>query len=98
MRTGHSAQMRLASREEPPFSGKNTSGSCSRQRARSCHGMKWCTSLPQNYIVVILDQDTAGTQVPATNFPGESRDLHVHHGMLTIGSEPCKVFWAIFFQ
>ena len=36
---GQSAQIRLASLDEPPFSGKKTSGSCSPHRARSCHGM-----------------------------------------------------------
>src|SRR6266550_9618426 len=57
MRTGQSAQMRLASREEPPFSGKKTSGSYSRHRARSCQGMKWCTALsPQNDNCVILKE------------------------------------------
>src|SRR5438067_13326936 len=61
MRTGQSAQMRLASREEPAFSGKKTSGSYSRHLARSCQGMKWCTAIlsPQNHIRVILGDGVA---------------------------------------
>src|SRR5262249_49806295 len=35
--TSHREQMRLASRVEPPFSGKNASGSVCEHRARSCH-------------------------------------------------------------
>src|SRR6059036_2605858 len=69
MRTRHSAQIRLASREDPPFSGKKISGSWSRHRARSCHGTKWCTASPRNYILVILDQLVAEKQVRWDNFP-----------------------------
>src|SRR5437588_12201362 len=56
--------MRLASREDPPFSGKKTSGSSSRHRALSCQGMKWCMALsPQNHIGVILKERTSVWQV-----------------------------------
>src|SRR2546422_2843724 len=69
MRTAHSAQIRLASREDPPFSGKKISGSKSRHRARSCHGTKWCTpALPRNYIVVILNHFGLETQVRGQTF------------------------------
>src|SRR5262249_49482455 len=36
-RTSHERQTRLASRVEPPFSGKNASGSVCAHSARSCH-------------------------------------------------------------
>src|SRR3954452_16384700 len=80
MRTGQSAQMRLASREEPPFSGKKTSGSYSRHLALSCQGMKWCIALsPQNYSGVILKEEGAVWQeesFPSGDFPhtSENRD------------------------
>src|SRR5438552_18209504 len=77
MRTGQSAQMRFASREDPPFSGKKISGSNSRQRARSCHGTKWCTVPSPNYILVILDQNGRKKQVRTETTPRES--LLQHH-------------------
>src|SRR4029077_2246622 len=76
MRTGHSAQIRLASRDEPPFSGKKTSGSYSRHRARSCHGMKWCTAPPPNYILVILNEKHSAWQVRAESFFGSVHRVH----------------------
>src|SRR5712691_9946057 len=98
MRTGHSAQMRLASLDDPPFSGKKTSGSYSRHRARSCHGMKWCTPLPQNYIVVILDPSTAGWQVGTENFFDISHRFFLRMTMLTKGEATRKESRAFFFS
>src|SRR5439155_12281090 len=85
MRTAHSAQIRLASRDDPPFSGKKISGSKSRHRALSCHGMKWCTApLPRNYIPVILDHLGLETQVRGESFSdlGPSHHLHPDRGRI----------------
>src|SRR5438093_12996136 len=93
MRTGQSAQIRLASRDDPPFSGKKTSGSWSRQRARSCHGTKWCTASPRNYIVVILHQAAPEKQVATPNFGPDSSRHHrgnprpLEHHMQAVGAD-----------
>ena len=42
LRTSHPVQIFLASRVEPPFSGKNASGSVCAHSARSCH---WSSSI-----------------------------------------------------
>src|SRR6266542_3602555 len=78
MRTGQSAHMRLASRDDPPFSRKKRSGPSPRQRARSCHGTKWCTATPRNYILVILRETATETQVLGKNFLISFAPLHIY--------------------
>src|ERR1700754_1468004 len=46
-RTSQPEQIRLASRVEPPFSGKNASGSVCAQRARSCQSCSSASSSPR---------------------------------------------------
>ncbi len=43
-RTSQPRQIRLASRVEPPFSGKNASGSVCAHSARSCHSLSAASS------------------------------------------------------
>ena len=45
--TSHDSQMRFASRVEPPFSGKNASGSVCAQSASACHARADSSSSPR---------------------------------------------------
>jgi hypothetical protein len=99
MRTGHSAQIRLASRDDPPFSGKKISGSKSRHRALSCHGTKWCTlALPRNYILVILDHSGLETQVRGQTFSDLGPLVSSPPEIVAVSPATCKPQRALFPQ
>ncbi|BAV22568.1 hypothetical protein CGBL_0108250 [Corynebacterium glutamicum] len=65
-RTGQPWQIRLASRVEPPFSGKNASGSVCAHSACSCHS---CSTAPNRSSKVI---SSAVRVWPAFNFADTS--------------------------
>ena len=55
-RTSQPRQIRFASRVEPPFSGKNASGSVCAHRARSCHCSSMDSNISSNPVTIRLSR------------------------------------------